>query len=158
MSIFAKTGNDEIGVFRDYIMKKFDFRLNKVLDHRENRRKESKEELAQRNNELQAIVNQINFITGEQDKLAKRDTTSFNVSELLLSSGYQDKLLSKLNEQKVFEKKAESEVALARENYIAKSRDVKALEMLKSKKLDEYRVEVKRNERKILDEVAHRQR
>ena len=139
-------------------MKKFDFRLNKVLDHRENRRKESKEELAQRNNELQTIVEQIKFITGEQDKMSSRDTTSFNVAELLLSSGYQDKLLSQLSEQKIFEKKAEGEVALARENYIAKSRDVKALEMLKSRKLEEYKVEVKRSERKILDEVAHRQR
>ena len=139
-------------------MKKFDFRLNKVLDHREHRRKESKEELAQRNNELQAIVQQISFITGEQDKLAKQDSMALNVADLLLSSGYQDRLLSQLKEQKVFEKKAQGEVALARENYIAKSQDVKALEMLKSKKLEEYRVEVKRGDRKMLDEVAHRQR
>lgn len=139
-------------------MKKFDFRLNKVLDYRENRRKESKEELAQRNNELQEVVKQIDFITREQNKLAEKDNTSLDVAELLLSSGYQDKLLSRLKEQKVFEQKAQGEVDLARENYIAKSRDVKALELLKNRKLEEHKVDVKRSERKILDEVAHRQR
>jgi flagellar FliJ protein len=137
-------------------MKKFDFRLGKVLDYRESCKKLSKEELAQRNNELFEIGSYIDSLNKEQERVALQEHEELDIAELFLSSIYQDKLQSTLVEQKELEQKAKVEVSLARDNYIEKSNEVRVLELLRDKKFDEHRIDLKRSERKRLDEIGHR--
>jgi flagellar FliJ protein len=139
-------------------MKKFDFRLDKVLDYRQGCRKISQEELARCNNELFEIEQYIDAIAKEQERIAtNQEQREVDIAKLFLSSMYQEKLQNELVQQRELEKKVEAQVELAREKYIEKSREVRALELLKDKKINEHKIDVKRSERKRLDEIAHRQ-
>ncbi|MDR2337377.1 MAG: flagellar export protein FliJ [Deltaproteobacteria bacterium] len=139
-------------------MKKFDFRLDKILDYRQGCRKISQEELVRRNNELFEIEQYIEALAKEQQRVAtSQEQYQLNIADLFLSSMYQEKLQKELVLQKELGKKVEAQVDLARENYIEKSKEVRVLELLKDKKFDEHKIDLKRSERKRLDEIAHRQ-
>lgn len=137
-------------------MKKFDFRLEKILDYRDACKKVSRAELAERNNALFSIEKYVQELEEEQARIANREQEEFDLSEMFLSALYQDKLKNDLEQQKILEEQAKIEVEKARDIFIEKSKEVRVMELLKDKQREIHRLDAKRKERKELDEIAHR--
>jgi flagellar FliJ protein len=135
-------------------MKRFRFRLQRVLDIRDQIRDEARQELGRRNAEL---AHQQNILRGLEEELARlqpgKDGT-LTAGELMLMGAYALRVQQLIEQQLVRVEEARREVVVAQEKYIQANKDAKALEMLKEKKRAEYDQETLKEEINQLDEVA----
>lgn len=135
-------------------MKRFRFRLQRVLDIRDQIRDEARQELGRRNAEL---AHQQNILRGLEEELARlqpgKDGT-LTAGELMLMGAYALRVQQLIEQQLVRVEEARREVVVAQEKYIQANKDAKALEMLKDKKRAEYDQETLKEEINQLDEVA----
>lgn len=135
-------------------MKRFRFRLQRILDIREQIRDEARQELGRRNAEL---AHQQSILRGLEEELIRlqpgKDGT-LTAGELLLMGAYALRVQQLIEQQLVKVEEARREVVVAQEKYIQANKDAKALEMLKDKKRVEYDQEVLKEEINQLDEVA----
>ena len=135
-------------------MKKFKFRLERVLQQRQAVRDECKRELMLKNQKLQeardrlAWLQKIFLSNGlEQQKI-------MNVNLVFLAGLFSAKTQDDIEKQRLVIKQAEDEVAKAMEAYIAASKDARSLEMLRERKLQQYVEYVQKEDEKFLDELA----
>lgn len=135
-------------------MKKFKFRLQRVLEYRESLKKEKERELALRNAELHAAEQRLEDIITAQDKTEVPANRQMTMAELMLSGDYLRFLQEMLVNQRLLVIQATDAVEEAREAYIEKAIEAESLEMLKDKKFEEYKTERKRDERKELDKLT----
>lgn len=135
-------------------MKRFRFRLQRILDIREQIRDEARQELGRRNAEL---AQQQSILKGLEDELTRlqpgKDGT-LTAGELLLTGAYALRVQQLIEQQLVRVEEARREVVIAQEKYIQANKDAKALEMLKEKRRAEYDHEMLKEEINQLDEVA----
>lgn len=135
-------------------MKRFRFRLQRVLDIRDQIRDEARQELGRRNAEL---THQQSVLNGLEDELRRlqpgRDGT-LTAGELLLTGAYALRVQQLIEQQLVRVEEARREVVIAQERYIQANKEAKALEMLRDRKRAEYDQEVLKEEINQLDEVA----
>ena len=135
-------------------MNRFRFRLQRVLDIRDQIRDEARQELGRRNAEL---AHQQNILRGLEEELARlqpgKDGT-LTAGELMLMGAYALRVQQLIEQQLVRVEEARREVVVAQEKYIQANKDAKALEMLKDKKRAEYDQETLKEEINQLDEVA----
>lgn len=135
-------------------MKRFKFRLQRILDIREQIRDEARQELAVRN---QALAEQVSVLRGLQEELLRLDLQPngiLSAGELVLNGAYSERVKQLIKQQLVRIEEAKAAVEQAREHYIQANKDAKALEMLKEKKRDLYNEEVLKEESNQLDELA----
>lgn len=134
-------------------MKKFRFRLEKVLQYREIIKGEKKRELSLC----------LAALREEEEKLEKlyKAQAENNMPEGVQKAGifflkgqYSERLKKEIIQKKLDILEAENKVEIARHAYIEAAKDAKTLEMLKSKKQDQYNEVVRLEEAKILDEVV----
>ena len=135
-------------------MKRFSFRLQRILDIRDQIRDELRQELGRRNQEL---IHQESVLRGLEDELRRLQVTQDGIvtaSELVLTGAYALRVQQLIEGQLVKVEEARLAVFEARERYIQANKDAKALEMLKDKKREEYQQELLKEEINQLDEVA----
>lgn len=135
-------------------MKKFRFRLQRVLDYRTSLKKEKERELAVKNAELHAAEERKESILKEQDGIMLPAEGEITMAELQLTKDYQAYLQESLVHQRLLVLEAAGAVELARDAYIEKAVEAETLETLKAKKLAEHTVERRREERKELNDLT----
>ena len=135
-------------------MKKFNFRLQRVLDFRHSEKKECEQELAQRNYELQTAESTLEYFIEEQDRTLTVAEEPLTMGELLLADDYRARLKEAIESQRLLILDAAKQVDKAREAYVSKAVETEALETLKSRKSEEHEIEQKRKERKDVNEIV----
>ena len=136
----------------------FDFRLQKVLEYRENQKKMAQEELVISQLELQAIQNELLRIENEEEDLLRFQQenqqesldplTLFSIDSyrLFLQKSYQSNL-------RAFEKQ-EIEVEKRRTKVVERWRECKVMGKLKENALNDYFQEEKTLEQRHNDEIS----
>lgn len=134
-------------------MKRFKFRLEKVLNFRTVEKKERERELAFRNMELHNREERLAEILDAQDK-SNVPGGPLTMAEFALHSRYQEALRRSLERQRDLVQEAIAEVEKAREAYLEKAVETKTLETLKDRRKDEHKEEARREERGTIDEIV----
>ncbi len=135
-------------------MKRFTFRLQRILDIREQIRDEARQELGRRNARL---AQEQSVLAGLEAELLRLNGTANGIvtaGELLLTGAYALRVQKLIEQQVVKVEEARQAVVEAQERYIQANKDARALEMLKDKKRAEYDQERLKEEIGQLDEVA----
>ncbi|MCB0322900.1 MAG: flagellar export protein FliJ [Bdellovibrionales bacterium] len=135
-------------------MKKFKFRLQRVLDYRNSVKKDKERELALKNALLHAAEHRLEEIIDEQDGVELPTNGEMTMAELQLTREYQQYLQDALVEQRLTVLEAASAVEAARDAYIEKAIEAETLETLRKKKQLEHRDERRREERKELNDLT----
>ena len=134
-------------------MKRFRFRLQKVLEYRERVRDEKKEVLQRRNYERDAAIEKLNALRQEQLNAAITNNME-TASQLMLLAEYRIRLSHEIELQI---KKVEEATAIAEEarlDYVESERDAKALDTLKTKRQSEYDEAAQKQELEMMDELT----
>ena len=135
-------------------MKKFKFRLEKVLQFRETVKSDKKRELSIRLavlNEEEKRLEEL-FIAQANNNIPQDAVLSAN--EFFLRGQYATRLKEEIIKQRLVIIEEEKKVEEARLAYIEASKDVKTLAMLKDKRHEQYEVMLKQEENKVMDEVS----
>lgn len=135
-------------------MKKFRFRLQKVLEIRESDKKDKKRGLAFRAKELAEAEAHKESLIEEHDLVKIADGMIASMAEVALVGSYQEKLRGELEEQEKIVQQAIEAVSKAREAYIDSAKEVGALESVKTVRQEEHNYDEYRKDRKGLNEVA----
>lgn len=135
-------------------MKRFQFRLQRVLNFRTSEKKERERELALKNGELKSAEQKLNGIVQAQDKATVTEEGLQTMAELHLSGDYQALLREALVNQRLLVIEASEAVDAARDAYIQKAIEAETLATLRERKMEDHRAENKRLDRKQLDEIA----
>jgi len=135
-------------------MKRFKFRLQRVLDFKTTLKKESERELARRNGELHSAERRAEEILEEQDKAKLESQGTVTAAELLLHGNYQARLREVLIEQRLMVLQAARAVEDARDAYLEKAIETETLENVKEQRHTEHKEEAQREVRKEVDEMV----
>ncbi len=135
-------------------MKKFKFRLQKVLDFRMSLKDERKRELLAANQSLHEAE-------AERDRLQREflsgglvEGQTLSVEDLTLRSGYAARMKSEFERQIEIVAMRQVEAAEAVQRYIEAAKDANALDTLKNRRFQEYMERIQKEEERILDESA----
>jgi flagellar FliJ protein len=135
-------------------MKRFTFRLQRILDIREQIRDEARQELGRRNAILAQEQSILEGLEGEFLRLNAVGDGIVTAGELMLTGAYALRVRKLIEQQIVTVEEARKAVLAAQERYIQANKDARALEMLKERRRAEYDQEVLKEEINQLDEVA----
>lgn len=135
-------------------MKRFSFRLEKVLQYRTLIKDEKLRELLLRNYELQQVEKRIEGL--EHDFLSNEIEQSrvMQAAELQQRGAYAARLMDELVSAKLEKIEAEKKVEEAMQLYVEASKDQRALAMLKDRKRSEYNEWIEKEIGKDLDEMS----
>lgn len=135
-------------------MKRFRYRLERVLDFREAEKKEKERELAFKNAELHSAEARLDRIVEAQDKAGLPDSGEITMADVLVQREFQQGLRVLLEEQRQLILQAAEAVDQARNAYLEKAVEAETLVAHKEKKFEEHREERRRSERKSADELT----
>ena len=135
-------------------MKRFKFRLQRVLEFRHTLTKEKERELANRTFELRTVEQNVADILREQDEADSPETAVLTMAELQARGEYYDALQQALVRERENVLAAAEAVEQARLAYVEKAVEEETLEKLKEKKRILHNEELHRNERKELDSLV----
>ncbi len=135
-------------------MKRFNFRLQRVLEIRERFRDEMRQELVQRNFERDRERNILADLDQEFLRSKVEEGGTYSASEMVLVGDYSARLQEQIEQQRVRVLAAEQAAEQARERYIEASKESQALEKLKEKRRQEYVEQTLKEEGAQLDEFA----
>lgn len=136
-------------------MKRFSFRLEKLLNYRQFREKEAETNLGKANAARDAIQLELDSIALKRVRTAAERRQGLSVPELLAIEHYITRLdttKEQLLERLVL---AELEVEKAREQYIKATRERRVLSKLREKKNDEWKKYVTEEEAATLDDISN---
>ena len=135
-------------------MKRFRFRLEKVLHFRTLVREEKRRELMLRNLKLQEARQLLEVLI----QMALSNTIAqgriMRVEEVVLAGLFAERIKVQIEQQRQEVVAAEEEVRKAMDAYIEASKEARSLEMLKERKLQEYTEYFHKEEEKFLDELS----
>lgn len=134
--------------------KRFTFRLEKVLQHRQIVRDEKKKDLMLANNALYEAEVRLEALEAALHSNELASGGALSVGEIELIDHYSSRLRAEIQHQKERVAEAEAVVEAARAAYIEAARDAESLERLKQKKKEEYRVYLEKENEKFLDELT----
>jgi flagellar protein FliJ len=148
-------------------MKRFQFRLQKVLEYKEDIEKQKMNDLAAAKQALAEEMDRLEWIqtthkaNGEALKCRTAEKT-IRPDEIQAHLRYQKKLEADLKAQTRRVEAAEEKTEKQRQILLDAAKERKTLETLKDKKLQSHLAEVERQDRNFFDEVAtmrhHRER
>lgn len=135
-------------------MKKFVFRLENLLKYRHRTLQEAEQNLAVQNNKYSFIIQKIEECHEENHKMfmvygAEKSVIQDMRQAELCRQGLQQRIELCQKELKVLEKTR----ATAQVDYLHQKKYHRALELLKEKELDEYKLKKNRYTEKVLDDV-----
>ena len=134
-------------------MKKFLFRLQRVLEFRNLVKKEKERELARRHMELHEAQARLDQIIEAQEH-ALMPQQHITIAELNLIGDYRKYLQEALIKQRLLVIEATEAVEKAREAYIEKALEAETLEGVKERRQAEFKDECRKEERKSLDKLT----
>lgn len=135
-------------------MRRFRFRLQRILDVRIQIRDQARQELVRYNAERDHQSSILAYLENEYAQLRVEEGGTYSASELMIRGAYAERLTIEIERQRVVVAKAIEEAERALDRYIEASRDAKALETLREKKLQEYQEQSLKEEGAMLDELA----
>ena len=135
-------------------MKRFKFRLQRIMQLREQIRDEARQELVRRNAERDHEVFVLTHLEQEYERIGLVEGGTYSANDIVAVGDYGERLKVAIDNQKVVVAKAIKAAEEALERYIEASRNAKALEMLRDKKLQEFTEDTLREEGTLLDELA----
>ncbi len=135
-------------------MKRFNFRLQRVLDYRETLKKEKERELAVKNHELSTAEQSVQRILEEQNSSDGLAPGVKTMAEVGLVGDYLRGLQRALENQRERVKEAQVAVEAARDAYIEKATDVKTLDTVKTKRHEEFLEDRARREKRTTDDIV----
>jgi flagellar FliJ protein len=133
--------------------KKFKFRLQKVLELREEERENRKKELMLKNKAVNEVTEKLEGLKG---KLlgSSRKTGEIKAQDLQLIAQYEARLKQEIEATTQALELLEIEAEKAKERYLDAVKDHEALKVLKTRRQAEYQLTIDRAEAKELDELA----
>jgi flagellar FliJ protein len=134
-------------------LRRFNFKLEKILKLRENRERETEIELGKAIGILSAIENKIKNVA-EEKAVAVKNRFSGNFNQMRAYEFYIQRLDKTRDTLLLAAAEAELEVEKAREIYLEASRDRKVFTNLKERKEKEYRHKVNLEEIKMIDDIS----
>lgn len=137
-------------------MKRFKFRLQRLLELRIQIRDEARQELGRLNAQLEHQVTVLRDLESESASVHRVGDGTFSAGELLLRGAYIERLQRAIEQQMARIAETKRSVLAAQERYIQANKEARALEMLRDRKRDEYQLEALRDEVAQLDEIATR--
>ena len=135
-------------------MKKFKFRLQRVLEYRHTLTKDKERELAIKNRELREAEEGVTFLIEAQDNAELAGEGVMSIAELALRGEYLDALQQSLIQQRLMVLQAVDAVDAAREAYREKAIEEETLETLKDKKKDEHKETARKEDRKVMNDMV----
>ena len=138
-------------------MKRFTFNLEKVLELRQYREQEAKNELGHAISVLTAIENKLKQNAIMHSRAVQERFTEINAVNGVLSMLAWDNYILRLEQeaQRLMEEAAQAELVVEekRAQYLEASRELKVMEKLREKRQKEYRKEMFAAETRELDDV-----
>lgn len=135
-------------------MKKFRFRLERVLQYREIVKGERRRELLEANYQLQVAKDRLVELETAQRTLGFGEGAVVSVEQVQLQGFYGARLEVQIGHQREVIATAENAVIEARGRYVEAVKDSKSLELLKEKRKAEYAGYVLKEDEKFLDEFT----
>lgn len=135
-------------------MKRFKFRLQKVLDYRTSEKRECERELARRNHDLYDAEEDLEQIIEASERSVIPVGDILTVGDIMMHGDYQARLREALEEQRALIIQAAEAVDMAREAYVAKAIETKALETVRQNRKNEHQQEVDKQQKKAVDEIV----
>jgi flagellar FliJ protein len=135
-------------------IKKFKFRLEKVLQFREGVKEEKKRALLLRNQELNEEIARLEELEAAWSRNGIREDGVMELSEILMAGIFTARLKEDIAQQRVRIEQSKKRVEEAMAEYIEAARDARSLVMLKERKAEEYKKYLEREELKVLDELT----
>ena len=135
-------------------MKKFNFRLQKVLEYRQLIKNEKLRMLMEAYYELHTLENHLEHLENLQAANAVTDTSVVDIERFVLVEAFGRRLIEEIGGARVKMIEVEKAVDAAMADYIAASKDEKAISLLKEKRRAEYVEMVFKEEAQFLDEVS----
>lgn len=135
-------------------MKKFKYRLERVLHYRETVKTEKRRELYQQNVLLKEAEEHLDWLeqAALRNDLSGQGELAANL--LFLAGLFGARLEREIKDQKLAVEEANQAVEAARQVYIEAAKEAEALVILKQRRLSEYLDYVGKEENKQLDELA----
>lgn len=138
-------------------MKKFQFRLERLLNIKINKEKLLTEELARltnRRNSHQDV--KLHFEKElEEERATFMEKQSFSSESFEREQHYIQYVRNQIYHQELMIKDYELKMDKKREEIIENRKEIRVLERLKEKKFEEYAYEVMMDDRKLMDEIAN---
>lgn len=131
-------------------MKRFKFRLEKVLGFRTMLKKESELELAKRNSDLANAHEKLENIIDKQDSAQDFPNMVLPMSELILNKEYHQALQDALVRQRLVVLEVAKTVEVARDFYLERLKEEEVLNKLKERRKEEHALDEKREDNKLL--------
>lgn len=149
-------------------MKRFKFRLAKVLDYRARICDEKRQELVRANFERDQAIDHLEKLRSELKGLCYLDSGTesapgipgmlsgpvVSVQQFVMVGNYAVRLEKEIEKQLEVVAEATEVAEKAREVYVEASKDVKALETLKEKRLQDFNEAVRKHDEQMLDELT----
>ena len=133
-------------------MKKFKFRLEQVLHYRTLIKEEKRKALLDKNYKLKLAQDRLQEVLVAQCA-NELSVGVMSVNQVQLAGAYSAWLENALVNQRLAIISTQHEVEVAMQEYIEASKDARSLELLRERKLVEYRDLVDHDEAKFLDEL-----
>lgn len=137
---------------------KFDFKLERLKDLKENFQDLARIELGKKIQERIKVEEEIKVMNSEIEIISRKFKSeihdSIPIAKLTSLIEYRKSLNEKLDNLYLELKKREIEEEIARNDYIEAKKEKDVLEKLKDKRYEEYKIQEKRLDIKELDEVA----
>ncbi len=134
-------------------MKRFRFRLEKILNYRDTVRKERLRDLSLRLAEVREAEDRLVWLEQEGLRVDLDGKNMLSSGEILLSSAYAKRIMDQTAIMKLEIMRLQDKVEEARIAYLEAAKEHKALVTLKAKKQEEYRQLVQREEDNSMDEL-----
>ncbi|HOJ49541.1 MAG TPA: flagellar export protein FliJ [Spirochaetota bacterium] len=133
---------------------KFNFRLQKVLDYRIKIEEEKKNKVASIVSQINKLKAQIDEVLNLKQDIIKEMQMNFEVKYFSWASKAIEGIYQTIKNNKEKISVLEKELEIARNEYIQARKDRIVLEKIKEKKYAEYLDEVRKVEKKIIEEIA----
>ncbi len=137
---------------------KFQFRLQKVLEYKEEMEKQAQLKLVEKELALKTLADRLAALRKElnqlQEEQKNNSETRINLHETIISCRYTDFLGGCIKNQQDRIAYAETEVKNSRESVKEAAKERKTLDVLKESKYKVFSQEIKKTEQKLNDEFA----
>ncbi len=142
-------------------MKRFDFRLQTLLNHRARKEEEHGAVLAHLRGELATVKKTLTAIDAEVRTTTEhqhRDMAGGDLNSARLAQDYLHALAVRREEQVARQEGLTEAIATAQADYLIARRDHRAVETLRQRDWTAYRADALHEEQKEMDEIAGRRR
>lgn len=140
------------------MIERFQFRLQKVLEYKEEMEKQAQLKLLEKELALKTVADRLAALRKEFNQLQEdqknNDETHIDLNEAMVSLRYTDFLGGCIKSQRDRVAYAETEVKNSREDVKEAAKERKTIDVLKGKKYKAFSQEVNKKEQKLNDEFA----